>query len=110
MGHFQIGGFSPGAEIQPLPHSDLDFTILVSMAGKRADDQFYVVPSHVVREECIRRQREKAERPTPPKDIGKFNLILADRRDGQQKGGEGMAKKWTIYLENWQLLEKAAAN
>lgn len=109
VGHFQIGGFRPGVELQPLPYDNSEFTILVSMADKRGDDCFYVVPSHVVRAECILRQREHRERPTPSREIGKWNLILADRRDGQQRGGVGMAKKWASYRENWKSLEKAEA-
>jgi hypothetical protein len=109
VAHFQIGGFSPGVEIQSLPYSDSDFTILVGMAEKRAADQFYVVPSHRVREECqlvrqvylstLKRSGQKK------KDIGHYNLVLADV--GKRYGN--LEERWKRYFDNWQSLEQPEA-
>jgi hypothetical protein len=87
-----------------------DFTILVSMAAERGRDQFYVVPSRVVREEIALRQRDwmkKTKRDgSPRKDVGFWILRLRDRKDEQQVGGYGLEKKWAKYLEAWDLLHR----
>jgi hypothetical protein len=110
MRAFQIGGFVPGKEIEPLPNNDADYTVLVRMADKRTEDLFYIVPSHILREECILRQRDVSKMVKRDggnrQDIGKWNLTLADRKDGKPEGGYGIARKWAIHLEGWQALEK----
>jgi len=54
---FQFGGFDPGEQVKVGKFSDTDFTVLVSMSGDRNRDQFYILPSRVVREEIALRQR-----------------------------------------------------
>jgi len=54
---FQFGGFVPGEQVKVGKFSDTDFTVLVSMSGDRNRDQFYILPSRVVREEIALRQR-----------------------------------------------------
>ena len=45
--HWQIGGFSKkGKKSNSCQKMNSVFTILVGMAMKREDDQFYVVPTH----------------------------------------------------------------
>lgn len=106
---FQFGGFVPGEPIQVEQFKHSDFTVLVSMASQRSRDQFYIVPSGVVREEIRRRQTDylKVHKRdgTARKDTGHWALFLADRRDGQQEGGWGLEKKWAQYLDAWNLLE-----
>ena len=90
--------------------SDTDFTVLVSMSGNRNRDQFYVLPSRVVREEIALRQRHYlsvAKRDgTARKDTGHWTLRLAKRRDGRQEPGYGLEEKWKQYLEAWNLFER----
>lgn len=104
--HWQIGGFSKGEEVQLLPEDDLVFTILVGMAMKREDDQFYVVPTHEVHAQCQLVQREYMSTLTVQgkmrKDIGHWNLILA-YVPGYSYGN--LKEKWKCYLDNWQSLD-----
>jgi len=109
---FQFGGFKPEETI-PIPNFiAADFTILVSMGDTRGSDQFYVVPTRVVRKEIALRQRDylkvsKRDGGTR-KDTGHWALYLDSRRNGKDEGGYGLAKKWGKYLENWQSLETGA--
>lgn len=106
---FQFGGFIVGKAIEIAAFSDLDFTILVGMGTKRIDDQFYVLPTHIVREEiALRRQdylRTVKRDGNPRKDTGHWTLRLAERQDGRQEGGYGLEKKWSHYLNAWNLLD-----
>jgi hypothetical protein len=106
---FQFGGFKPEKPI-PIPDFNVcDFTILVSMGGERATDQFYVVPTRVVRKEIALRRRDYlkvAKRDGGArKDTGHWALYLDSRQDGKDEGGYGLAKKWKCYLENWKSFE-----
>lgn len=107
---FQFGGFDPGEQVKVGKFSDTDFTVLVSMSGNRNRDQFYVLPSRVVREEIALRQRHYlsvAKRDgTARKDTGHWTLRLAKRRDGRQEPGYGLEEKWKQYLEAWNLLDR----
>jgi hypothetical protein len=99
--HWTIGGFKRGVPIQPLPVDHSHFTILVTMGREREGDQFYVIPSHVVRQECALRQRE-----VYPSDRGAWNMRLADRKDGEVRAGWGIRNKWKQYCEAWEGLEE----
>jgi hypothetical protein len=89
--------------------SDTDFTVLVSMSSDRNRDQFYVLPSRVVREEIVRRQKDylsvAKRNGTARKDTGHWTLRLAKRKDGRQEAGYGLEDEWKQYLEAWDLLE-----
>jgi hypothetical protein len=61
---------------------DTDFTVLVSMSSDRNREQFYVLPSRVVREE-IAHKRDGTAR----KDTGHWRLKLAKRKDGRADAG-----------------------
>ena len=106
---FQFGGFEPGEQVKVGKFSDTDFTILVSMSSDRSRDQFYVVPSSVVRQEIALRRKEYlsvAKRDgAARKDTGHWTLRLAKRKDGRQEAGYGLEDKWKQYLEAWDLLE-----
>jgi len=107
---FQFGGFDPGEQVKVGKFSDTDFTVLVSMSGDRNRDQFYILPSRVVRQEIALRQSHYlsvAKRDgTARKDTGHWTLRLAKRRDGRQEPGYGLEEKWKQYLEAWSLLER----
>ena len=78
---FQFGGFDPCEQVKVGNFNDTDFTVLVSMSSDRNRDQFYVVPSRVVRQEIALRQSEYlsvAKRDgTARKDTGHWTLRLA---------------------------------
>jgi hypothetical protein len=109
---FQFGGFDPGEQVQVGKFNDTDFTVLVSMSSERSRDQFYVLPSRIVREEIALRQKDylsMAKRDgTARKDTGHWRLQLAKRKDGRQEGGYGLEDKWKQYLGAWDLLERQA--
>lgn len=106
---FQFGGFAPGKPVKIEKFSDSDFTILVSMADKRDHDEFYVVPSRLVRKEVALRQRDwmrvSKRDGGKRKDVGLWVLRLRERRDGHREAGYGLQKKWAKYLGAWSLLE-----
>ena len=106
---FQFGGFSPGEPVAMEKFEDFDFTILVSIGKRRGDDEFFIMPSHVVRDAIIERQQAFNSRPkrdgSPRKDTGHWTLRLDGRKDGVEEGGKNLAKKWDQYRENWGLLE-----
>jgi hypothetical protein len=107
---FQFGGFDPGEQVKIRKFSDADFTVLVSMSSDRNRDQFYVLPSRVVREEIALRQKEYLSAPkrdgAPRKDSGHWTLRLKKRKDGRKRAGWGLEDKWKQYLEAWHLLEQ----
>jgi hypothetical protein len=114
--HWQIGGFIRGDHIQLLPENDSAFTILVGMAVSREDDEFYVVPSHSVREECQLVQEIYMATLTRAGhrriDIGHWNLISAPvncevSANGKRYGN--LKERWKNHLDNWQSLERAEA-
>jgi hypothetical protein len=108
---FQFGGFDPGEQVKIGKFSSTDFTVLVSMSSDRNRDQFYVLPSRIVREEIAQRQKDymavTKRDGALRKDTGHWTLRLASRRDGQQQGGYGLAQKWEQYLDAWDLLERS---
>ena len=94
-------------EVLALPHHPSAFTVLVGMAKKRAEDQFYIVPSREVRAECAAIRKEVRSTPTrmgtERVDIGHYNLVLRPL-SGKQYGN--MEERWKCYLDNWQSLEQ----
>lgn len=105
-------GFSAGKEIVVDGFSRLDFTILVRMGETRESDQFYVVPTRVIRKQIklYRRKylnRRKPDR-TPYIDTGQWTLNWSPRRDRKDRFNYDLAEKWARYRDNWALLEGAA--
>jgi hypothetical protein len=107
MPAFVMGGFAPGEPITTSDIADSDFTIVVRMGKHRQDDRFYVVPTKVVRQEIAKRQSEHRERSSA-KEIGMWRFSFRDRKDGQERGGEGIDRKWQDYESAWELLEQKA--
>ena len=107
---FQFGSFEPGKPVRMEVLEKNDFTVLVAISSNRTKDEFYVMPSHVVREEIILRQKDYLAVPkkdgTKRKDTGHWALHLAERRDGQQQGGYHLEEKWKEYRDAWGLLSK----
>ena len=105
---FQFGGFEPDKPVQIANFKKNDFTVLVAISSDRARDEFYVMPSRVVREEIILRQKDylaiAKKDGTKRKDTGHWALHLAKRRDGQQQGGYNLEEKWKRYRNAWDLL------
>lgn len=105
---FQFGGFEPEEPIQLENFKTNDFAVLVSISSDRAKDEFYIMPSHVLREEIILRQKDyfavAKKDGTKRMDTGHWALHLAKRKDGQQQGGYGLAEKWAKYRDAWDLL------
>jgi hypothetical protein len=106
---FQFG-VSASEKIATDGLSGADFTVLVQMGASRAEDNFYILPTGEVRKVINARRRSwlsKTRRDgAPRKDIGMWALRLQDRRDGVEESGYGLARIWSGYLNNWELLEK----
>lgn len=105
---FQFGGFEPEKPVQLADFKNNDFTVLVAISSDRSKDEFYVMPSHVVRDEIILRQKDYLailkKDGGKRKDTGHWVLHLAKRKDGRQQGGYGLAEKWAQYCNAWDLL------
>ena len=105
----QFGGLPVGSVVSSDGIAGSDFTILVRMSTRRSDDQFYVVPTAVVRKEIAARQKDYLKQPRRDgksrKDTGHWLLRWRERKNEKEEGGWGIAKKWAQYLENWPLLE-----
>lgn len=88
---------------------DLDFTVLVRMGVNRATDEFYVLPTHIVREEITAREADYTGRMkrdgSPRKSTGHWALRLRSRKDGRTEAGYGLADKWQKYLDGWSQLD-----
>lgn len=104
MPAFLMGGFTPEEPITTDDIGDSDFTIIVRMGEQRQGDRFYVVPTTVVWAEISKRQSEHGER-SAAKEIGMWRLSFRDRKDGQERGGVGIERKWQQYEGAWELLD-----
>jgi len=90
-----MGGFPPGKPITTNDITRSDFTIIARMGKSRQDDRFYVMPTTIVWKEIATRQSEHKERSSA-QEIGK---------DGQERGGVGIERKWKQYEGAWKLLD-----
>jgi hypothetical protein len=107
---FQFGGFDPEKEITLDNLQGSDFTILVRMGEDRQSDDFYILPTHIVRQQLKDYRRSFLSTPRrdglPKKDLGHWTLRLAKMRSGEDREGRGLAEKWARYRENWALLDR----
>ena len=109
---FQFGGFKPGEEITFDNLRKSDFTILVRMDDDRQKDEFYILPTRVVRQQLKKyrrsylstRKRDGQKR----KDTGHWTLHLAEMRSGEGRDNYSFAKKWAKYRDAWCSLERVA--
>src|SRR5271166_3648390 len=89
-------GFRPGAKIQTSGFGKDDFTILVRMGVTRQGDDYYVVPTAIVRKVLIalrahylgQRKRDGTERV----DTGDIRLRFRESRGNDP--GSGIDRKW----------------
>jgi hypothetical protein len=109
MDAFQFGGFIPGKDI---PYEDLgatDFMVLVRMGETRETDQFYVIPTRIVRETLgiykkaylAQKRRDGGAR----KDTGHWTLRLNELKTKEDRPNYGFERKWAKYRDKWPLLE-----
>jgi hypothetical protein len=103
MTAFLWGGFSPTDTITTADTVPTDFTVIVRMGDRREDDRFYILPTAIAWKEIALRQSEHREKSSA-KEIGMWRLSFRDRRDGQERGGEGIERKWKQYEAAWDLL------
>jgi hypothetical protein len=107
---FQFGGLKSDGSLAAKQVVGPDFTILIRMADRREDDQFYVVPTAVVRREIAARQSDYLATlkrdGSQHKDTGHWTLRFRDRKDGRDEGGWGLERKWGKYLGKWSLLDE----
>ncbi len=87
-----------------------DFTVLVSMGEARDDDEFWIVPTPVVRRRLKEAQDEyygQLKRDGQPRvDNGQCTLWLDQlKRETQQtRQAYGIADAWKSYRNSWALL------
>jgi hypothetical protein len=86
-----------------------DFTVLVAMGDTREADEFYVIPTQVLRktisdyrEFYLAQQKRDGGRR---KDTGHWTLNLRELRSGEDRPNYGLRKKWEQYRNNWSSLE-----
>lgn len=105
---FQFGGLTE-VETEGFPKND--FTVLVRMGRDRSKDQFYVVPTAVVRKQIRQHADDYLSIPKkdgdPRKNLGHWTLHLGDLKSGKERSSHGYAKRWAQFLEGWPLLDSA---
>ena len=110
---FQFGTV-PGKEITFDDLSSSDFTILVRMGEDRQGDDFYILPTRVVRQQLNNYRRSFLGTPRRDglnrKDLGHWTLCLAEMRSGEGRDNYGLATKWASYRDNWGLLDSPIEN
>jgi hypothetical protein len=86
-----------------------DFTILVSMGIKRDGDEFWVLPTRVLRERLRAAQIEFLGQPRwdghPRKDTGQWTLWLDPLKSGAERAAHGIAQVWAAYRDDWQFFD-----
>jgi hypothetical protein len=89
-----------------------DYTILVSMGAERYQDEFYIVPTSIVRNSLNAHIDEYLQRKTRKgnyrKDTGQWTLRLRSLKSGEDRHSHGYEDKWAQYRENWAALDTAA--
>jgi hypothetical protein len=100
----------PGQEMTTADLADGDYTILVRMGRVRRDDQFYVIPTRILREQINAHRRAFLNQPrrdgNSRKDLGHWTLRLQPTRSGEERPNYGFASKWKAYREAWETLEE----
>jgi len=110
---FQFGGFK--GEIETSGIRKNDFTVLVRMGSvDRSGDQFYIVPTIVVRKQLKKHRGHYLQTPKrdgqPRKDLGHWTMHLAELRNGEVRPSHGLEQRWLQYLGNWKILEQVSSN
>jgi hypothetical protein len=101
-------GFKKGEPVSTAGLSDLDFSVLVSMGESRSTDEFYVLPTGIVRQALndhrsfylSRTKRDGNQR----KDTGHWSLRLFRDANGNDPGYD-LGQRWQKYQNNWALLD-----
>jgi len=90
-----------------------DITVLVSMGSDRQDDEFYIVPTKIVRkcvnahiDEYLAQNTRKGE---ARKDTGQWVLYLDALKSGEERHSHGYKDKWSKYKDGWALLDHVAS-
>ena len=100
-----------GEKIKTKGFTAVDFTILVSMGKTKNDDEFYIVPTGVVREAVSAHREHYLAQPKrnggKRVDNGQWSLRLRDSVRSKDPS-YGFAKQWQQYKNNWPSLERPA--
>jgi len=100
-------GFKIGEHVPTIGLSDLDFSVLVSMGETRSGDEFYVLPTRVVRQALDDHRTfylsQTRRDGTPRKDTGHWSLRLSADANGDP--GYDLERRWANYKNNWNLLD-----
>jgi hypothetical protein len=102
--NLRVGELASGESLPPN-----DFSVLVSMGTTRNEDEFWVLPTHIVRERLRGSQKEylgQCKRDGQPrKDTGQWTLWLDPLKKGDERAAHGIATKWARYCGDWQSLD-----
>jgi hypothetical protein len=85
--------------------ADTDFTVVVRIGASRDRDQFYIVPTKIVRT-ALSVHRTNALRTQ--QDRGHWVLRWREHRSDEEKPNYGFERKWALYLDAWGRLDGAA--
>lgn len=83
------------------------------MGEQREQDQFYIVPTSVVRQAIAARKKDflriTKRNGEPRRDVGHWTLRLKERKDRRQEGGWGLEQQWKAYLNGWRALDESGS-
>lgn len=100
-----IGEKSSGDHLKPD-----DFTVLVSMGATRNNDEFWVLPTDILRDRLRAHQDEYLDTPKRDglhrKDTGQWTLWLDPLKSGDERKAYGIAEAWAKYRDGWQFLDE----
>jgi hypothetical protein len=82
--------------------ADTDFTVIVRMGTSREDDQFYIIPTKVVREAL---SAHRTASLSTQQDRGHWVLRWRELHSGKAKPNYGFERKWVRYLNAWDQLD-----
>lgn len=101
--------FRPSREIASGKLQKFDFTILVSMGSERAGDEFFVVPTGILRRQIDAHKTAYLAQPKriggQRKDTGHWTLYLAPLKGSGEASGRDFAAKWAAFRDAWGSLE-----
>ena len=85
-----------------------DFTVLVGMGQERNADEFYIVPTRILRKEMYDRWQyyygESTKKGAKKIESGMLNLYFHPAPKGEnRRPGYDLANKWMRYRNNWEL-------
>jgi hypothetical protein len=91
-----------------------DFSIMMVVGDVRQNDEFYIMPTRILREQINEHRDYYLNQPKrgggPHKDGGHWALSLDDAKSDPDRHNHGYAKKWKVYHDGWEGLDHGSVS